>query len=170
MILFNIINFMKERWTEGLVKICPFRCVYPAFLDHISPIEITSEQVMGRVLVIGQASAFPEKTLICTTESRYQELRSEVDTVYCCDTTYPSSPETHLNARCVNTVSYGEIPESEPGTVCYELSSCYEFLPRVKTDFFDTVLMFRVVDMGTQIGEQGRIPHLFRWTIPINCS
>ena len=166
MILFDTINSMRETWTRSLAEICPFDYIFPAFLDHISPIGITSEQVRGNVLVIGQAGAFPEKTLVCTTESNYRELRPEVDTVYCCDTFYPSSPEFHLDVPCVNTISYRKIPKPEPNTAYYELSSCYTFLQRTPLDFFDTALMFRSVDTGAQIEELGLVktiaPHLKR--------
>jgi len=155
---------MKERWTERLADICPFDYIFPAFLDHISPIGITPEQVRGNILVIGQAGTFPEKTLICTTGSSYQKLRPEVDAVYCCDPFSPFSPEIQLDIPFVDTISYREIPKPESNTAYYEHSSCYAFLPKTEPDFFDTVLMFRGVDTGAQIEESGLVkaiaPHL----------
>jgi hypothetical protein len=153
----------KESWTGQIAEACPFEYVYP-FLEHITHLEINSAQVKGSVLVIGQSSAFPEKTLIATPESAFRELREEVETLYCCDTSYPSTPEDYLDIPCINTIFFDQIPDPQPKTAHFEYSSSYTFLPKVKPDFFDTVLMFRVVDLGTQIEEQGLIesvaPHL----------
>lgn len=155
---------MRESWTQRVAEESPFEYVYPPFLRDISPMGIVPEEVMGNILIIGQAGAFPEKTLIATPESDFGKLRPGVNAIYCCDTTYPSSPEDHLDIPCVNTVSFDEIPDPEAGTAYWELSSSYIFLEKVRPHFFDTVLMFRVVDTGTQIEELGLIariaPHL----------
>jgi len=147
----------KESWTERIAEESPRDLVYPAFLRHISPIGIESNHVKGKVLVIGQAGAFPEKTLFTTPESGFREFRTEIEAIYCCDTAYPSSPETHLNAQCTNTVFYDQIPDPSPKTAYFDLNSSYTFLQKVKPDFFDTLLMFRVVDTGTQIKKLGLI-------------
>lgn len=107
---------------------------------------------------------FLKKTLIATPESKFKELRPGVESLYCCDTTFPSSPQTHLNISCVNTIFDRQIPDPKPNTAYYEPSTCYQFLPKAQLDLFDTVLMFRIVDLGTQIKELGLIkkiaPHL----------
>ena len=164
LIYFDIIKPMKESWTRRVADVSPYRHVYPPFLRDISPMEIVPEEVRGIVLVIGQSSAFPERTLIATPESGFEKLRPGVRAIYCCDPTYPSSPEVYFDFPCVNTVCFGEIPDPEVGTIYWEPSSSYTFLEKVKLDFFDTILMFRVVDTGTQIKKLGLIrriaPHL----------
>lgn len=52
--------------------------MYPGFLSHIEPMEISPDLIKGKVLIIGYGPAFPEKTLVCLTETRYQQLRPEV--------------------------------------------------------------------------------------------
>lgn len=155
---------MSKEWVEQIESECNFRYVYPEFLRHIVPIGITPEHIKGRVLVMGQAHAFPEKTLICTPQSDFEKLRREIDGIFCIDTAYPSSPETHLDIPCVNTVFFDKIPVPEPNTAYWELKSSYAYLPKVEFDFFDTVLFFRVVDVGQQIQEMGLVnliaPHL----------
>jgi len=146
---------MGESWTQWVAEKSPLGNVYPPFLIDISPMRIVPKEVRGNVLVIGQAGAFPEKTLIATPESRFGKLRPGVNAIYCCDTIYPSSPEAHLDIPCVNTICLDEIPDPETGTAYWELSSSYTFLRKVPPDFFDVVLMFRVVDTGTQIEELG---------------
>jgi hypothetical protein len=155
----------NESWALRISGECPFVYVYPAFLEHLSPIGIKPEQIKERVLVIGHGGAFPEKSLICTPESCFTQLRDEVETVFCCDDTYPSYPE-NIEVPCVNTLLLDLLPEPNRKTVYYEPSSCYTFLKKVKGEIFDSVLMFRVVDLGEQIDELGLIkviaPHIKR--------
>lgn len=127
---------MIEQWTYRLAKESPFEYVYPPFLDHLEPLEIEPAMIKGNILVIGQAGTFPEKTLICTPESGFAKFRPGVHSVFCCDTTYPSSPKPHLEHPCINTVFYDVVPTPEAGTAYFELSSCYIFLERVPPDFF----------------------------------
>lgn len=52
---------MKENWIDKIAKAYPFKHVYPEFLKDISPLKICPDYIRGKVLVIGQGCAFPEK-------------------------------------------------------------------------------------------------------------
>jgi hypothetical protein len=157
---------MKERWTLEVAGACHMEHVYPPFLRDIAPMEISADMVTGRVLVIGQASAFPEQTLVATPETKFRKLRPEIEALYCCDTTYPSSPENHLEVPCVNTVMFDTLPEPVRGTAYWQLSSSYTFLEKAPEDFFDAMLMFRIVDLGTQIQKSGLVARVAPYLKP----
>lgn len=149
---------MENTWISRLIIECPLKEVIPQFLEHLEPMDIRPDEIYGRVLVVGQASAFPERSLICTSQSRYKLLRPEITGLYCCDPHYPSSPEFKLNIPCINTIGYEHIPNPSINTAYYELSTTDEFLPRTPVNFFNTVLMFRAKDTGRQIQNQGLVP------------
>jgi len=157
---------MSSEWFKQLSEGYESDLMYVDFalLNHIEPLGLTPEHIKGRVLVIGQAMAFPERTLLCTPESDFRRLRKGVLNIYCCDPDYFSSPKNHLDIPCDNTIFYDHVPDPQPNTAYFELSSSCNFLLRVAPDFFDTVLMFRAVDTGKQIAEYGLVqqvaPHL----------
>ncbi len=140
----------KESWISKISKDCiEMDVIYP-FLEHISGIGIESRHIKGKILIIGQGFACPERSLITTPESQYRQIRSGINP-YFCDPDFPSSPNLHIKNPCLNTIMYNEIPTPKPDFVYYEPSSCYEFLPKVPKNYFDCVLMFRVVDLGKQL-------------------
>lgn len=148
---------MAERWTHKLRGKCTLGSHYTGFLGDIEPLAIEPDEIRGKVLVIGQALAFPEKTLVCTAESDYRKLRPEVETLYCCDPSYPSSPELHLEEECINLAYCDKFPEPKSDTAFYKIASCYYFLPKTPFKFFDTVIMFRHVDTGVKIRNRGLV-------------
>jgi len=154
----------KESWIGQLYETCPFEYVYPEFLSHIERMEICPDYIFGKVLVIGQASAFPEKTLVCSAETYYRQLRPEVESIFLCDPDPFSSPSTQPDIPCINTITMGEISSCQPSAAYWELTSSYYYLQKTPKDFFDTVMMFRAVDTGYQIVNNGLIstitPHL----------
>lgn len=157
-------NTVERPWTRKILEKCLSHYAYSRFVRDISPLELTPEQIQGKVLIIGQSGAFPEKTLLCKPETDFEEFRPEISSIFCCDPYYPSSPEIHLSHPCINTASFRRVSNPQQKTAYWELSSANEFLPKVTEDFFDTVLMFRIVDLGTQISELDLIktiaPHL----------
>lgn len=154
----------KESWISQLYETCPYEYVYPEFLSHIERMEIRPDFISGKVLIIGQASAFPEKTLVCSTETDYSQLRPEVESIFLCDPDVFSNPSVQLDVPCINTVLIDDISSCQPNTAYWEPTSSYYYLQKTPKDFFDTVLMFRAVDTGHQIVNNGLIgtitPHL----------
>lgn len=155
---------LKESWVGELYETCPYENIFPEFLSHIERMQISPDYIRGRVLIIGQSSAFPEKSLVCSTETNYQELRPGVESIFLCDPDPFSSPSVQLNIPCVNTVLMDEISSCQPNTAYWELTSSYYYLDKFSPDFFDTIMMFRIFDIGSQIVENDLIkmmgPHL----------
>ena len=144
-------------WTQEIAEKSPVEHVIPDFLRHIEGLGITPEQVKGRVLVVGQADVFPERSLLCTPESRFGQPRSAVTNIYCCDTTYPSDPGRRISTPCINTIFEDHVPDPIPNTTYYEPSPAPDLLNKMDPDFLDTVIMCRVPDVGKQIEEEGLI-------------
>jgi hypothetical protein len=138
-----------------------------AFLRHVESLQITPQHIQGKVLVIGQGTAFPERVFLTTPQSQFEELRKEVRAVYCCDPDdYPFPPNSYLKAPSVDTIDITSLPEPPAQTVYFESSNCEVFLPKVAVDFFDGILMMRIANIGTQIGEYGLIDTLIPYIKP----
>lgn len=145
----------KEIWTQNLFEHCNVRFVVPEFLETLAPLNLTPEQIKGNILIIGHAGGFPERSLLCTPKSSFATLRDSINSVFCCDPDEFSSPNLMIKAPCTNTISCITICNPQPKHIYYEMSSSYDFLPKIKEEFLDAVLMFRIVDLGEQIAQLG---------------
>lgn len=154
----------NESWTRSIKDASPFRFVYPEFLTHLQSLELQPKHISGSVLVIGQSAACPEKTLLATPESSFQVLRREVTSVFFCDSDLFTAPHIHFDNPVINTIDFDILPQPRQGEIYFEMSSGYDFLQRAPTNFFDSALMIRVEDTGTQIADYDLIkqlaPHL----------
>lgn len=129
-----------ESWTRQVAKESPLLHLIPPFLETVGPLEIEEAQVKGRVLIIGCGSEFPERGLVATPKSAFGQLRETINSVVCCDP----------DARFLQL--YFDFP------ITLERFYHFPFLFQKISDLFvkekfDTVLMFRTVDLGKQIDE-----------------
>lgn len=133
-------EWFNDRWAiEG------------SFLATIDQLRIRSEWIKGNVGVIGQASLFPERTLVCK-PPEFEQLRPEISTLICIDYELGTNPSHRLPDEDVQLFYNPEDLDSSK-RVFYSPLPAQMALPRITTGFFDALIAFQIVDLGKQLQE-----------------
>lgn len=154
----------RETWTQQIWgKECDGGPFLKHFLSHLDPLELKQDWIRGKILAIGVSESIPERTLFTSRESSFTSFREGIDTVHCCDDYMLGFFNCPFNEPCVNTLFQDKLPKPKPHTIYYEQTSSYGFLEKVKRSKignFDTVLMFRIANLGEQIHNLGLIKEI----------
>lgn len=128
-----------------------YMTVFLQFAQTVAPLEIHEEHLAGKVMVIGQAMAFPERALVCSWESRFKNLRKEIHLLVCCDPELFTHPNHHFETP-IDTNKI-DIRNVKTPIAAYTEGAGYalrEYFPR---NFLDTIMAFEIPDLSQQLDE-----------------
>jgi len=138
------------------------------FLDDISPLNLKSEQVKGNVAIIGQGHIFPERALVCTVASEFRKLSDRISLLACFDNVVGCDLSLLLDEPVIrypetdklSTFPRGAVVDYSYGAQAI-LNGMLDFDP-IDDNFFDTIMAFRIPDLGKQLYDQGLLPTIAR--------
>lgn len=109
--------------------------------------------VRKNVLVAGQSHAFPERTIVCTTQSRFKIQRPDIHKLVLVDPGELVDPELVMRnpVRRQLPIEDNETAEAiEHGTTFFP-ASLQELLPKMEPNSFDALCFFGIVDLDDQL-------------------
>lgn len=128
------------------------------FLDVVAKLDIPEHAFQGKIGVIGQGSYFPERTLICSMESEFEQLKSNISLLTCFDTYIGSDPalfldnEVHYSLRTnqLQKLPHGSVVSYRWGAQAVLNNSSKQYGP-FPNNFFDCITAFRIQNLGEQM-------------------
>ena len=118
--------------------------VVRTFVESIAPIGFQKDAIRGRVAILGGGPIIPERALLCMGNS-LSTLQPEIQQVVSIQPMY-----SRISYLFSDPVVEGALARPQDRVVQYN-ASAQEVLPQLAEEYFDTVLMFRVPNIGTQL-------------------
>lgn len=135
------------------------------FASSIEDLRLEEREIHGRVLVIGEGPAYPERLLLCEIHvpGHDDRLRRDITELHSADPTYLSQPDHWIDIPVTNAFDY---TKPEPGAGVYYPVSVQEIMDSIPDGSFDTALMFRIPHFDEQLEDGVLLPGLSRILSP----
>jgi hypothetical protein len=123
--------------------------IFQQFLSTVEPLKIQETDLSGTIMVIGHGPAFPERSLVCTSESKFRKLRPSVKRLICCDSELFCSPKYHFDIPVSSTPD--DLTKVHSRIISYPWAAGYAMEQWIPDNYIDTIFAFEIVELSGQL-------------------
>lgn len=140
----------EPHWVRAAYDVSGFLGCFAHEVNRFLP---DRSEVRKIVMVAGQSHAFPERSIVCTAQSRFKIPRPDIHRLVLVDPGELIDPELIMK----NPVRRQLLVEDDEATMTIERgttffpASLHELLPTMEPDSFNALLFFGIVDLDDQL-------------------